>query len=542
MRIKPTKIDSTMTVKMTFAVLKDLINSIGMRRAESGAVLGCNEGDSVIRHIIFDTGGSVSYVTYTPDHKTLNKVMKHEWNPSKKRFSGFAHSHPGGNITPSGGDEIYAANLLASIEDLPYMAMPIINTMPDTDSFTMSMWVAHRDKPGRARVTKCLLEILELPASDDTMVGGVHVLSNLKKHGPIFDTLRINRTLVNEPAVILDVSTPNPPLKNDVVAPYFDTSNTFVRVLKAYDLPLMYASRVIAVGAGGAAGWIEDLVRAGLGQLVLIDPDTVSETNLATQQTYRRDIGRLKVDALSDRLLDINPNVVVLKIASSLDDISDDTMQDYINGSINGHTPHKTVICGLTDSFPAQARVNRIALQYGIPSLSAQVYPEGRAAEMTFTYPGVTPACHRCVLSSRYKYFLDDGKENTVTSAGTPIFATQRLNALKGFVLLALLHHGTDHPRFGHLLKRIGNRNLVQIRMDPDLGANMGIDVFDKLSGGDTRVVFDDVVWLPQDAEAPPKYTHCPDCGGIGDLRKCIGTLVSTHLPENRAVYLQANG
>src|SRR5205823_1388158 len=105
----------------------------------------------------------------------------------------------------------------------------------------------------------------------------------------------------------------------------------------------------------------------------------------------------------------------------------------------------------------------------GLPSLCAQVYQEGRGAEVTFTYPGVTPACHRCILSSRYEAFLELDYQNTVTSNGTPIFATTRLNAIKGFVTLALLHHGTDHPRWGRLLTRIGKRNLLQIRMDPDL-------------------------------------------------------------------------
>src|SRR5947209_191492 len=66
-------------------------------------------------------------------------------------------------------------------------------------------------------------------------------------------------------------------------------------------------------------------------------------------------------------------------------------------------SPVITLLCGLTDSFWAQAQVNRLALHLGIPSLCAQQYQYGQAAEITFTYPGVTPACHRCMLNSRYK-------------------------------------------------------------------------------------------------------------------------------------------
>jgi len=118
--------------------------------------------------------------------------------------------------------------------------------------------------------------------------------------------------------------------------------------------------------------------------------------------------------------------------------LSDAQVERLATEPWNGAAPVRTVICGLTDNFQAQARVNRLALKLGLPSLSAQVYREGRGAEVTFTFPGVTPACQRCILSSRYCHFLDHGQGNDVASHGTPIFATTRLNALKGFLLLAL--------------------------------------------------------------------------------------------------------
>ena len=115
-----------------------------------------------------------------------------------------------------------------------------------------------------------------------------------------------------------------------------------------------------------------------------------------------------------------------------------------------------------------------------------------------------------------------------MTSDGTPIFATTRLNSLKGFIALALLHHNTDHPRWGKLLERIGNRNLIQIRMDPDLGQTLKLGIFDRVfGGGDTsRILFDDVVWLPQKPDNPENgFPACPECGGTGDLSQAIGTI-----------------
>src|SRR5205807_9646155 len=108
-----------------------------------------------------------------------------------------------------------------------------------------------------------------------------------------------------------------------------------------------------------------------------------------------------------------------------------------------------TLLCGLTDQLLAQARVNRLGLQFGIPSLCAQMYQFGQVAEITFSFPGVTSACHRCMLSSRYKAYLRRGCRNAVSSDGVPIFATMRLNALVGMIALALLHHGTNHRLWG---------------------------------------------------------------------------------------------
>jgi hypothetical protein len=68
-----------------------------------------------------------------------------------------------------------------------------------------------------------------------------------------------------------------------------------------------------------------------------------------------------------------------------------------------------------------------------------------------------------------------------VSRDGTPITATSQLNALKGFVALALLHHGSSHPCRGGLLARIGEPNLVQIRLDPDVAGAVGLKVFDRI-------------------------------------------------------------
>jgi hypothetical protein len=117
-----------------------------------------------------------------------------------------------------------------------------------------------------------------------------------------------------------------------------------------------------------------------------------------------------------------------------------------------------------------------------------------------------------------------------VGSAGTPIFATTRLNAIKGFVALALLHAGTSHPRWGKLLVPVADRNLVMVRMDPDLASQLGLSVFDRTFGdSNRRVYFDETIWTPVTPDDGVDGADlCPDCWGTGDLRSVAGSFKDT--------------
>ncbi|MEG0829711.1 MAG: tRNA threonylcarbamoyladenosine dehydratase [Anaerovoracaceae bacterium] len=72
-------------------------------------------------------------------------------------------------------------------------------------------------------------------------------------------------------------------------------------------------ARVIVFGIGGVGGFVvEALVRAGVGAIDLVDNDQVDITNLnrqiiATHST----LGREKVEVMKERILDINPKVLV---------------------------------------------------------------------------------------------------------------------------------------------------------------------------------------------------------------------------------------
>ncbi len=72
-------------------------------------------------------------------------------------------------------------------------------------------------------------------------------------------------------------------------------------------------ARVAVFGIGGVGGHLtEALARAGVGQLDIIDRDTVSLSNINRQAVaYHSTVGRAKVAVMAERVADINPACVV---------------------------------------------------------------------------------------------------------------------------------------------------------------------------------------------------------------------------------------
>lgn len=72
-------------------------------------------------------------------------------------------------------------------------------------------------------------------------------------------------------------------------------------------------AKVAVYGVGGVGSYVvEGLARAGIGHLVLIDNDYVDITNINRQiHATHSTIGKSKVEIEKERILEINPNVIV---------------------------------------------------------------------------------------------------------------------------------------------------------------------------------------------------------------------------------------
>ena len=82
------------------------------------------------------------------------------------------------------------------------------------------------------------------------------------------------------------------------------------------------SSKVMVVGLGGVGAYAaEMLCRAGVGNMVILDSDTVSVTNRNRQLiALESTIGKLKTDVVAQRLRDINPAVNLTVISEYIEE------------------------------------------------------------------------------------------------------------------------------------------------------------------------------------------------------------------------------
>ncbi len=122
-------------------------------------------------------------------------------------------------------------------------------------------------------------------------------------------------------------------------------------------------SKVAVFGVGGVGSFtVEALTRTGVGHLVLIDDDCVCLTNLNRQlHATRKTVGKPKVEAMRDRVLEINPKCDVTIIQKFyMPDVAEEILDssfDYIVDAIDT----------VTAKIDLVVRANEL----GIPIISA---------------------------------------------------------------------------------------------------------------------------------------------------------------------------
>lgn len=87
-------------------------------------------------------------------------------------------------------------------------------------------------------------------------------------------------------------------------------------LIKKENINKLQNSNIVLFGLGGVGSYVaEGLIRAGIGNISIIDKDIVDVTNINRQLIADiTTIGKSKVDVMEERLKKINPEVNILKI------------------------------------------------------------------------------------------------------------------------------------------------------------------------------------------------------------------------------------
>ncbi|MCJ7735418.1 MAG: molybdopterin-synthase adenylyltransferase MoeB [Anaerolineales bacterium] len=146
------------------------------------------------------------------------------------------------------------------------------------------------------------------------------------------------------------------------------------------------AASVLVIGTGGLGSPVAlYLAAAGVGRIGLVDYDVVDTSNLQRQIIHGESrLGDLKVESARDRMLDINPEILV------------DTYNEFINSenAFKIAEPYDIIIDG-TDNFPTRYLVNDLCVLTGKPNVYGSIFRFDGQASVFYAKEG---PCYRCLF------------------------------------------------------------------------------------------------------------------------------------------------
>ena len=216
-------------------------------------------------------------------------------------------------------------------------------------------------------------------------------------------------------------------------------------------------SSIMVVGAGGLGSpALTYLASAGVGNLGIVDSDTVALSNLNRQFLHNiGDIGRSKADSAKEKLSNLNNEV---KIISFNKHLTVQNAKDILNGY--------DIVLGAVDSFETRFIINKTCVSLGIPYIDGGV--DGFSGCVLFSNPPHTP-CLNCVFhhTSAGSFAGNSGKKKTIGVLGTTAGVVGTIKA--NTAILHLLN--LPNPLVNKLLMYDGlrqNIDYIEIKRNKD--------------------------------------------------------------------------
>lgn len=246
------------------------------------------------------------------------------------------------------------------------------------------------------------------------------------------------------------------------------------------ETPIMNTKRVVILGCGSVGSLVAmELARAGVGNFVLADPDTLEYHNLCRHQCGIEDVGDLKVNALSRKIRNINPKANIKKFDGVIQNIPKEILDDFC-------IPGETVFVGCADNRTADVYSNRISIYYKASFVSIGFWERAYAGEIFYHIPGKGMPCYECALgygsnlsaraeANHHVYSNQENIEGIKFEPGISV-DINFITSIGIKLIIDILNSNTESYR-PRLLNNLTQYTLVCNTSDPEIGGEM-VEIF----------------------------------------------------------------
>lgn len=167
---------------------------------------------------------------------------------------------------------------------------------------------------------------------------------------------------------------------------------------------------ISGVGSGGFKVGLE-LVRAGIGSLIVADNDIIAYHNVCRHECGIHDVGKYKVDCFKERAADINPNCKIYTFR--------DLIQHVDPAELDKVIWRDSIILCCADNRHCGYVCNELADKYDIPMIDAGCGPRASSGEIFYYKPNSGMACYTCA------YGEDKGVDYSNQAVRRRFYATE---------------------------------------------------------------------------------------------------------------------
>lgn len=287
----------------------------------------------------------------------------------------------------------------------------------------------------------------------------------------------------------------------DVRIKKYDTvTNLFSRNTGLLESSAMLDKRAVLVGCGSVGSFVAmQLARSGVGKFVLCDTDTLEIHNICRHQCGFDDLGRYKVDAVKDKILNINPNAEVITYRSIIQRVPEDELMPLLG--------RNTIIIGGGDNRGSADWACKLAIKTDSTFVSTGCWTRAFAGEIFYWASGRNLSCYSCALGglidedrpeSHATYFGSDEEKETLSFEPGIAADIDFVTIIAVKLALDLLNRDNENytPRVIDYLKQytwVCNTNNTKI-------------------GGPRAAMFPTPLWITNNLTVN-KDANCPFCG-----------------------------